>query len=295
MEDPLASPPPSTTNRGVNLLQLKLINLTSFIVTVALNGISSSGVISEQGVGDVSRSYPTKITPAGGAFGIWGIIYMVETFFVVYQFFGWPKTQKAESTLLHDIGFWYASVCACNSLWICTWVQGSNATTVISNVLIALLLFSLCKIYLNTNCWGGGRGALLTLAVDVHFSMYAGWVTVATIVATTISVTTIWDADDSTQTACAVIMLIVALLLVSFIVVTRRDCVWGWVLCWASYFISVANNGSAAADRDDPAIYTTALCCSAVIGLLSLVVGGHTAMKVHSGESMRGGTAMEVK
>lgn len=285
---------PPSTNHGLSAPQLKLLNTFAFIATLALNGISSSGVISSQGVGEISRKYPTKITPAGGAFGIWGIIYMVECFFIGYQFF-WPRNPKAESTFLHDVGLWYASACACNSLWICTWVQGSDSTTVVANILIAGLLFSLCKIYVNTNCWGTTRsgGVLMAVALDVHISMYAGWVTVATIVATTISLTTVWDADDSTQTTCAVVMLIVALLLVSFIVVTRRDCVWGWVLCWASYFIAVANNGSEAADRDDAAIYTTALVVSGCIGLLSLGVGVHTVMKKR--ESVSGGLPMEIK
>ena len=100
---------------------------------------------------------------------------------------------------------------------------------------------------------------------------YAGWVTVASIVNVTILLTTVVDAASATASTCSVVMLVVALLLNLVIVVTRGDCVWGWVLAWASYFISVAN-------EDNDAVRTTSLVVSGIIGLVSAVVGVRTAV-----------------
>ena len=258
------TPPHQTTNHGVTITQLKIANALAFILTIAINGISSSGAISKYSVGEISDRYPTKITPAGGAFAIWGIIYMIETYFIIYQFF-WPK--QDEHILLHEVGFWFISSCVFNSLWIVTFVQGYDNTTRLATILIGLLLFSLCKIYLNTNCWNSkrNRNILQILAIDVHFTMYASWVTVATIASIAISLTTIFDPSSTTETVCTIIMVIIAFLLSSYIVCTRRDIIWGWVFFWASFFIASAN-------KDDDGIYFTALIVSILSGVLSIVI-----------------------
>lgn len=261
-----------STNHGVTALQLKVVNLVAFVAMLAINGISSAGLLSPFGVGEISRKYPTKITPAGGAFAIWGIIYSVQALFVLYQFW-WPK--QDEALLLHGIGFWYTSACLFNGLWIVTFVQGDTAAMWCSTLLIASLLGSICKIYVNAACWTAARrpgGVLQAIALDVHFSMYAGWVTVATIVNVTVALTTVVDASSATASTCSVVMLVVALLLNAFIVVTRQDCVWGWILAWAAYFIHVANKGN-------DAVGTASLVVSALIGLVSAVVGVRVAAK----------------
>ena len=52
---------------------------------------------------------------------------------------------------------------------------------------------------------------------------------------------------------------------------TRRDCVWGWVLCWASYWIAVANKG-------DDVVVTGSTIVAVLIGLVSAAVGAHTTL-----------------
>jgi hypothetical protein len=255
------------TNRGISLQQFKVLNAVAFIATIAINGLSSTGLLSQYEVGEVSDMNPTKITPAGGAFAIWGIIYSIEAFFVVYGFLG-----GLDGVLLHGVGFWFLLVCLFNSLWIVTFVQGNTASLWCSPLLIATLLVCLCKMYLGTECWQARRGGtfgqrcLQTLALDAHFSMYAGWVTVATIVNTSATLgSTGWDGAPLSDSAWTVILLVVALAINSYIVVTRQDCVWGWVLAWASFFIYVANKG-------DTAIVVGSLLVSGCSAAVSAVI-----------------------
>jgi len=269
VKQPLFGMEVASTNRGVSLIQLKVANTVAFIITLALNGLSSAGVLSDYGVGTISDKYETKITPAGPAFSIWGPIYSIQALFVIYQFC-WPKEDDA--VLLHGVGFWFLSACLFNSLWIVTFVQGNTAAMWCSTALIIALLSSICKVYVNTGCWMAVRpgGIAQAVALDLHFSMYAGWVTVATIVNITVALTTVVSPEPATASACSVTMLVVALLLDTFIVVTRRDCVWGWVLCWASYWISVANHG-------DEVVVTGSIIVAFLIGLVSAAVGLHVA------------------
>ena len=59
----------------------------------------------------------------------------------------------------------------------------------------------------------------------------------AAIITVAIALTTVWSSEPAEASAWTVAMLVVALLLDAFIVVTRRDCVWGLVLAWASVWI----------------------------------------------------------
>jgi len=266
-----------STNMGVSLNTLKIANAVGFVVTVALNGISSVGLISDYAVGEISDKYPIGVTPYTTAFAIWGIIYALQALFVIYGFF-WPK--EDEALLLHGVGFWFLSTCMCNSLWIIFFVQGSDTTIWISSVLIIGLLSSICKIYLNTSCWLVTRpgGPLQKIALDVHFSMYASWVTVATIINISICLQLVMGTSAAPGMPVRVepwifvygssFMLVIALLLNTFIVVSRRDCVWGYVLAWASYWIYVA--------REAEGIQVGALPVSIIIGLITAAVGVHT-------------------
>ena len=261
----------SSTNRGVTVSQLKGMNSVAFILTIALNGLSSAGALSPQAVGEISDLHPTKLTPAGPAFSIWGIIYSLQASFIVYQFF-WPTDDLP--LLLHGIGFWYMSSCLFNSLWIITFVQGTVAAMWGSTFLIAGLLFSICKIYINTSCWLVRRpgGILQATVLDVHFSMYGGWVTVATIVNVAIALTTTgWEGEPFTSSSWSVIMLIIAFGINSYIVVSRNDCAWGFVLVWASSWIAAANEGN-------KVVVPAAVGVAIAMALISLGVSARVAM-----------------
>lgn len=235
-------------NMGLSLQQLNYINIFAFVITVAVNGLASTGAFSEYSVGDVSSMNPTLITPAGSAFSIWGIIYSLEAFFVLYAWLGWtPSSKEEDAILLHGVGLWFPATCLFNVLWIVTFVQGSDLANWFSTLFICGILFSLCKMYTGAYCWQRKHpgGLIQTVALDIHISMYAGWVTVATIVNFAVAFkSTGWRGGAFSESTWSVIMQCVALLLDSYIVISRRDCVWGFVLTWASYWISDANPGN---------------------------------------------------
>jgi len=272
------------THCGVSLQQLQILNAVAFISAVALNGLAASGVLSEKKVGEVADMHPTKIKPAGGAFSIWSVIYTIEAFFVLYSFLErciWPSSSSEDAILLHGVGFWFALACLFNALWIITFVQGNTASLWCSTVLIVGLLFSLCKMYLGAECWARHRpGGILQkclkiLALDIHFSMYAGWVTVACIVniSTALS-STGWGGEPFTETGWTVLLLCMALLLNSYIVITRKDCVWGFVLSWASYWIAVENDNDKTVQISSLVVCSLITVVSAVVTTRVLVVAG---------------------
>ena len=264
----VADAPPST-NHGVTALQLKIGNVLAFILMQTFTFMFWGG----GGVGPAGRPL---IQPGGAVLAIWLPIYGLDCAFLVYQFF-WPKDDEA--VLLHGIGFWYVSACTCNCLWITT-RSSSTAAIWAGTALMFGLLASLCKCYVNTGCWRTARGfdsneaILQTVVIDIHISMYSSWVALAAIINVAISLTTVWSFEPAAASAWTVAMLVVALLLAAFIVVTRRDCVWGLVLSWACFWIHLKQSGG-----EEDAVATTALVVCVLSGLISAMVAWQAAVK----------------
>ena len=62
-------------------LTLQILNVVAYLVLIAANGLSNLMPISQPEISDLSDAL---ITPAGFAFAIWGVIYLLITGFVVY-------------------------------------------------------------------------------------------------------------------------------------------------------------------------------------------------------------------
>jgi len=234
--------------------------------------------------------YPTKITPAGGAFSIWSLIYTLEALFVVLTCVGsQPSSVAEDAKLLHGVGFWFLLACLCNTLWVVVFVQGTRTSLWFSTVLIASLLFCLCKIYVGAEFWtrrhpgSMAQRFVRTAILDIHFSAYASWVTVATIVNISAALSsTGWTGQPLTGTAWTVVMLCVALGLSCYIVISKGDCTWGWVLTWASAWIAVANkattNTGTVTGSGDATVVAAAIVVSCLSAAVSAVVTGRVLL-----------------
>ena len=258
-------------SREFSPLQLSFLNAVAYVVTVISNALSATGVFSSFTVGDVSALYPTPITPAGPAFGIWSVIYTLQGGFVLYCLFGdfaFPGNDRV--LILKSIGVWFALACLCNSLWIIIFVQATVTSLWLSVGLIICLLFCLCMVYFRAQCWikqrtgGMVHRFLKTLVVDIHLSMYAGWVTVASTVSITAALGSsgLPVAESSTW---GVGMLCVAFAASAYVVISRYDCVWGVVLTWASLWIAVGN-------QEDAVILISSITVGSLIGIISSLV-----------------------
>jgi hypothetical protein len=118
--------------------------------------------------------FPVYFVPAGYVFSIWGVIYLLLIAFVVYQ----ALPSQRENPLLRRIGYWFALTCAANSLWIFAWHWLIFPLTL---VLMLILLCALINIYLITRRERENISRAETWLVQLPFSIYLGWISVATI------------------------------------------------------------------------------------------------------------------
>jgi len=215
------------------------INVLAFVLTVLVNGLAgSTTIIGGQNTAKVSDTNLTLITPAGYVFSIWGIIYVLLGIFVVFQ--ALPSQQGEEYH--KKIGWLFALSSLANIVWLFLWQFEYLAFSV---VLMFLLLASLISIYTRLGIGKADIGLREKLAVHLPFSVYLGWITIATIAnvsATLVSVR--WDGFGISAEIWAAIVVIVALIITLLVVATRKDVAYASVIIWALVGIAVKQSGN---------------------------------------------------
>ena len=216
---------------------LQTINIVAYIVTVAVNGLAGSttllgGVTSA----DVSDKYPTLVTPAGFTFAIWGIIYTLLALFVIYQVL--PRNR--EKPFLGQVGIFFALSSVFNICWLLLWHYDLISYSVI---LMLLLLASLILVYLRLDIGRVAVSLKERLFVHLPFSVYLGWISIATIANVSVALTAAgWDRFGIEAATWAVIIIGVAVELSLIMLATRRDVAFNLVVVWALLGI-LANQG----------------------------------------------------
>src|SRR5690606_13141587 len=73
-------------------------------------------------INEISDKYATYLTPAGYAFSIWSLIYVLLVVLTVYQMRDIFK-QREENDLPEAIGPWFIIANICNGLWTYVFVN----------------------------------------------------------------------------------------------------------------------------------------------------------------------------
>ena len=216
-------------------ISLLLINTLTLFFALAMNSLQGSKFFGGTTVGEVSAKYETLFTPAGYAFAIWGVIYLLLILFVVYQWVAWFRNK--EDRELKQTGWWFALGNIVNGLWIIAWL---NEQMGLSVLLILVLLFSLIQltIRLRLEIWD----APLRIIAFVWWPVciYLGWVIVATAANISAFLVSIgWQGGFLKEQAWTVLMLVAATGIYLALLKTRNLREAGLVGVWALAAIAV--------------------------------------------------------
>jgi len=218
---------------------LKVANIIAFVLTVAVNGLAgSTTILGGKNTAQISDANPTLITPAGYVFSIWGIIYILVGVFVVYQ--ALPGQQGKD--FQKRIGWLFVLSSVVNIAWLFLWQFELLALSVI---LMFLLLTTLILIYLRLGIGKSTVSIREKLAVHVPFSVYLGWITIASIANVSVTLVSLkWDGFGISPETWATLIVIVALVISILVVATRKDIAYGLVIVWAMVGIAVKQSGN---------------------------------------------------
>jgi hypothetical protein len=203
-----------------------------------MNGLANALPINGKTTGELSDLYPNLFVPAGYVFSIWGVIYILLIVFAVFQYL----PDYRDKGYLEEISIFFIISNLANLLWIVLW---HYEVVLLSLLVMLIILVSLVLIYVRLNIGKKEIPLKEKIAFHVPFSVYLGWITVATVANVTASLVSInWDGLGILPEIWTVVVLVVATIIASIIVITREDYAYGLVPVWAfvGIFVKQLNN-----------------------------------------------------
>ncbi len=221
---------------------LKIIVLITFIAMVVVNALANILPINGINTGAVSDLYPNLFAPAGLTFSIWGVIYVLLAVHVLFQlglFRG--KDRKVDESSLQKTAKMFSLSSLINTAWIFSW---HYKIIPLSMVLMVCLL--LCLILIVSSLKSQTLTTREKLLHRLPFSIYFGWITVATIAnATTLLVSLGWNGFGLPESVWTVIMLAAGALIGTATALRFRDIAYELVLIWAYVGILIKHTSAA--------------------------------------------------
>jgi hypothetical protein len=246
----------------MNTKGISILNFITFALVLTVNALANILPINGLTTGEVSDNYINLFTPSGFTFSIWGLIYTLLGIFVVYQLV--LSFRNENSKFIEDIGYWFIISNILNSLWIYTW---HNLMISINLVIMILLLVSLIMVYQRLDIGHSRDDKKIKMLVHVPFSIYLGWISVATIANfSAFFVSLNWNGFGLSETFWTVLVISVAILLGIIFTIKNKDIFYTLVVIWA--FVGILSK-RLSADISYTTIITTVIVG---IGLLSLLV-----------------------
>lgn len=253
-------------------MTVRILAAVALAATLVINFLANALPIAGRTTGEVSDSFPVLFVPAGYVFAIWGLIYLGLIAFVAYQFHpaivAKPRHLASQTTsgATYDyprLNLWLILSCLFNSLWIFAWHYGYYGVTLL---LMLGLLVSLIAIYQEL---GASRARGLTSwMVQAPFSLYLGWIIVATVAnATAVLYDAGWNGWGLPDAFWAVGMIAVATGLGLRILWARADTILNLVLVWALVGIAVKQSAT-------PAVAYAALAGAVLVAVAIFLRGG---------------------
>ena len=211
-------------------------NIAVFAATLAINGLAGTTVLNGRTTAQVSDLYSNPFTPAGYVFAIWGIIYAPLLGFVIYQ--ALPK--QNDKPFQKQIGPVFLLSGVFNIVWLFLW----QYNYITASVIVMFALFAtLSAIYLRLGIGKSKVPLTEKLCVHLPFSVYLGWITVASIANVAAALVSVgWSGFGFGAGAWAIIAIGIALIATLIALAARRDIAYGLVVVWAFAGIALKSN-----------------------------------------------------
>lgn len=228
---------------------LVLFNILTLSCTIFINYLSNTGFFGGKTIGEISKKYETLFVPAGYAFSIWGIIFLMLLAFVAFQWYVLYKFKDKNDALsnydnsenifvktIHQTSFWLILANLCNAAWVVVWL---NEYVALSVVVMFILLFSLIKLALNLRLEIWDAPVRIIAFVWWPIVIYLGWIMVASIANVSSFLVSIgWQGGFLSASTWTIIMIIVATGLYLFLIATRNLRETAMVGVWSLMAIS---------------------------------------------------------
>jgi hypothetical protein len=211
---------------------LQFWNVFTFVLMVVMNALANIIPINGMETGAISDKYGNLFAPAGITFSIWGVIYLLLASFIVYQI-GWLTSGSMPQLAKKISGLFILSSVA-NAAWILCWHYELLALSLVVMIVLLISLIAINRIIQQQLAEEGSLSRQDRMFIRLPFSVYFGWITVATIAnVTAMLVSWGWNGWGIPDAVWTIGVVIVGLAISGTVVYRNRDIAYGLVIVWA--------------------------------------------------------------
>lgn len=210
---------------------IKILSLISSIFAIFVNFLAVALPLNNRSTGAISDSFNAALIPASYVFSIWGLIYLGLIAFPVYQIF----LRKNEDFSKVNIYFILSNLA--NALWIVLWHYGHYTWCLL---VMLILLGTLIASYVKLEIGKKQVDTLQVIMVHGVFSLYLGWITVATVAnAQATLITRGFDGFGIAPEIWATLLIAIIAALTFAFIKYRKDIIYTFVILWSLFGVFV--------------------------------------------------------
>lgn len=243
--------------KNKNLIINFLVGVT-FLAMITVNALANILPINGVDTGQVSDSYGNLFAPSGFTFSIWGLIYLLLAGYTLYQFGLFrDKKEKMNSVLIEKVGLYFIITSLANIFWIFSWHYMLMGLTLFFMLVILIFLIKIADLLNKEKLNSKEKNFML-----VPFSVYFGWITVATIANVTVFLVSIgWDGFGIIESTWTVIILLAGLAIGTARLIKDKNIAYGLVLVWAYFGIYIKHTSPDGFGGMYSGVITTVVIC----------------------------------
>jgi hypothetical protein len=245
----------------------------TYIAMVTVNALANILPINGRNTGAISDFYENLFAPIGFTFSIWGLIYLLLAGFTLFQLMKWNLEEGEEQDFIYKVSGLFTLSSIANLVWIFAWHYDWIPLSLAMMVIILITL-----IYINVETHKRHLSEKEKWFVRLPFSVYFGWISVATIAnVTTLLVYWDWDGFSIPYYLWTDIVLIVGVVIAITVILSQKDMAYGFVIIWA-YIGILAKHIS----QDFYAGEYISIIVTVIVGLLCLTVAEMLVFKIRN-------------
>jgi hypothetical protein len=205
----------------------QIVVIVVILATITINILANALPINGMNTGQISDSFSVYFVPAGYVFSIWGIIYIGLIAYAIYQ----ALPAQKDNPRMQATGWWVVLGGLANSTWIFLWHYQQFVATLGA---MLILLATLVAVYLRLHAGQRKVSTTETWMARVPFSIYLGWITVATVANVSDVLDFVgWNRLGLSEASWMVIILGAVLVIAGLMNFLRRDVAYALVILWA--------------------------------------------------------------
>lgn len=235
----------------------QVATVLAFLLVMVSNTAANAVPLNGQMTKEISDRFQVYVTPEGYVFAIWGLIYVLLGAFTTWQ----ALPRNREDATLRRLGYLPALSGVLNATWI---VLFQYNQFVAAWAVIVAFLGTLIAIHLRLWEHRDAMHGTPYWTVRAPWSVYIGWLTVATIANTAQMLSSVgFTGFGIDPVLIATVVLAVGIAIAATFVLRYRDVAYALVIVWAYVGVAVK-------EADVPLVAGTAIAGAVIMGLLAV-------------------------